>query len=120
MNNGFSYKFHLQTAKSLIKDKGLDKFGPVQSFIDSECLRRCEPFTPKDSNDLIKSGTENTKIGSGLLVYNTPYARRWYYRPAHFRGAPKRGNYWFTRMKNNGGAQAIARGAQEVLNRGGK
>lgn len=80
-------------------DELSSRFNKAQQFIDSECLRHCEKFTPKDTGILIQSGIMNTTIGSGELVYRTPYARRWYYRPAAFQGAPLRGNMWFERMK---------------------
>lgn len=82
----------------------------AQKFVDSEVLRRCDPFVPKDTGELIRSGIRETRLGSGRVVYRTPYARKWYYKPANFQGAPKRGNYWFERMKNSGGKEAILRG----------
>lgn len=87
----------------------------AQEFVDSEVLRRCVPYVPKDTGELIRSGTRETKLGSGRVVYRTPYARRWYYHPANFQGAPKRGNYWFEKMKKNGGATAILRGAAKIV-----
>ena len=52
-------------------------------------------------------------MGSGEIVYNTPYARRWYYMPADFQEAPERGNYWFDRMKQQY-AQKILAGAARI------
>lgn len=92
------------------------KLQQAQNFIDTECLRLCEPFVPKDTGTLIQSGTINTQIGSGKVIYLTPYARRWYYRSASFQEAPMRGNYWFERMKQQykeqilTGAKRITRG----------
>ena len=83
----------------VISSRGLDTGGKVQQYIDSEVLRLNEPFVPKDTGELIQSGIKNTEIGSGEVKYNTPYARRWYYMPAHFQEAPQRGNYWFERFK---------------------
>lgn len=90
---------------------------PAQKFVDSEVLRRCAPYVPLDSAELNRSGTRSTKIGTGTVSYNTPYARRWYYRPAKFQGAPKRGNYWFERMKKEGGAQGILKGVKALLSK---
>lgn len=89
----------------------------AQKYIDSEVLRRCDPKAPKDEGHLIDSGIAATKIGSGQVRYNAVYARRWYYRSAKFRGAPTRGNYWFERMKKEGGAKAILQGVRAFLNR---
>ena len=90
-------------------------FNDAQDFIDSEVIRRMDPYTPMDSGFLKKSPLLLTVIGSGNIVQNTPYARRWYYTPAKFSGAPKRGNYWFERMKNEGGKEAILRGAKLIV-----
>lgn len=104
--------------KRVLKKLGLDEGGRVQRYIDSECLRLCDPKVPKDHGDLIKSGEINTKIGSGEVIYNTPYARRWYYMPADFRDAPERGNFWFERMKQEH-RKEILEGAQRRANEGG-
>lgn len=81
-------------------------FNTVQGFVDSECLRLCDQFVPKDTGMLKQSGIMHTQIGAGELKYRTPYARRWYYMPANFQqgsgsgvNAVGRGNYWFYRMK---------------------
>lgn len=100
--------------QKIIDSHGLGKGGEIQRYIDSEVLRRCEPYVPRDTGGLIRSGVRNTEIGSGQVVYNTPYARRWYYEPAKFQGAPKRGNYWFDRMCNEGGREAILRGCVAI------
>ena len=96
-----------------MKKRGLEDGGKVQQYIDSECLRRCDPKVPKRDNILIQSGHTETVIGSGELRYRTPYARRWYYMPANFHQAPERGNKWFERMKNQYKKQILA-GAKKV------
>ena len=108
--------FDCDTAK-IIKTRGMEDGGRVQQFIDSECLKLCEPFVPKDAGNLIESGIIHTKIGSGEVRYSTPYARRWYYMPAAFQEAPERGNYWFDRMKAQYRDQ-ILKGAQKVAGNG--
>ena len=75
------------------------RINSAQVFIDTECLKLCDPLVPKDTGILKQSGIMHTSIGSGKLKYRTPYARRWYYIPAKFSEAPERGNYWFERMK---------------------
>lgn len=100
-------------AARFIKERGLEKHGEVQVYIDSKCLEYCEPKVPKDENALIESGIINTDIGSGEVVYMTPYARRWYYMPANFQEAPERGNYWFQRMKQEH-QRSILEGAARI------
>ena len=70
-----------------------------------EAKKRMESYVPMDTGALAKSATVN----GNQITYSTPYARRWYYQPAHFKGAPRRGNQWFERMKNEGGAMAISK-----------
>ena len=106
--------FEMKSIEEILLERGLNEGGPVQQYIDSEVLRLCDPYVPRDTGALIKSGIMNTSIGSGEVVWSTPYARRWYYTPANFQGAPKRGNYWFERMKNEGGRLAILRGAAAI------
>lgn len=101
-------------SQRVIAAHGLGKGGEIQQFVDSEVLRRCEPYVPRDTGQLIQSGVRNTVVGSGQVVYNTPYARRWYYEAARFQGAPKRGNYWFDRMIDEGGGEAILRGCAAI------
>lgn len=93
---------------------GLEQNGEVQRFIDSEVLRLCEPMVPFDQGILIESGIINTVVGSGQVKYRTPYARRWYFMPANFQESPRRGNYWFERMKNEGGKDQILAGARKL------
>ena len=56
-----------------------EKLSKTQAFIDSECIRKMSPYTPFRSGILEKSATLGTKIGSGHIVYNSPYARYQYY-----------------------------------------
>ena len=105
-------------AAKVAQQRGLGIGGRAQQFIDSEVLRLCEPYVPRRNSDLIKSGIHSTVIGRGQIIYDTPYARRWYYEPAEFSEAPKRGNYWFDRMMNEGGKEAILTGAAKIC--GGK
>ncbi len=102
----------------------MDAEGEVQRYIDSECLRLCDPLVPKDTGALIASGISNTQIGSGELKYSTPYARRWYYMPANFQegsgsgmGTVGRGNYWFERMKQQH-KENIRAGIKRIVNGG--
>lgn len=99
----------------VVLNHGLAKNGSVQQYVDSEVLRLCDPLVPFDQGTLVRSGQINTVIGSGEVKYRTPYARRWYYRNANFQEAPRRGNYWFERMKEQGGKDQILNGAKKLL-----
>ena len=113
MANFFIFRTAEYDLQKILRRRGLDEQGEVQKYIDSKVLEYCEPLVPKDQNELIESGKNETTIGSGQVRYRTLYARRWYYRPAEFQGAPQRGNYWFERMKQQR-KQQILEGAMKI------
>lgn len=92
------------TLSTVLKNHGLNEGGKVQKTVDSEVLRRSDPYVPMDTGFLKKSGILGTKIGSGEVVYNAVYADKNYY---HNAGKGKqgtargdlRGRFWFERMK---------------------
>lgn len=110
----------IQTGNSKARLEWNEGFGPqkskafenAQEFVDSECLRRCNPFTPRRTGMLIKSGTLGTVIGSGELTYLAPYARRQYYE--HKGGKGQRGSKWFERMKA-AHKDSILKGAAKII-----
>lgn len=56
-----------------------ERLEKAQKFIDSECLRQMKPYTPFRTGVLEHSATLGTVIGSGEIMYNSPYARYQYY-----------------------------------------
>ena len=82
-------------------------FANAQAFVDSECIRRMNPETPRRTGALIKSATLGTVIGSGEIDQIAPYARRQYYEH-------KEKSYWFERMKNRH-KDSILRGAAQYV-----
>ena len=89
-------KVHLDWEQGFGSRKSQD-FSKAQEFVDSECLRYCDPLIPRRTGYLIKSGQLGTVIGSGELNYLAPYARRQYYENSSNQGG--RGKLWFERMK---------------------
>ncbi|MBR0483941.1 MAG: capsid protein [Oscillospiraceae bacterium] len=99
--------------QGLILNTGLQlevglRFSLAQKIVDSEVLRRSDPYVPFLSGKLKESGTLGTVIGSGEVKYTAVYARRQYYENKgrgteglHASGGTsgKRGAYWFERMK---------------------
>lgn len=89
------------------------RYNAAQMYVDSEVLRLSDSYVPFQSGMLKLSGQLGTVIGSGLVVYNAPYAKYQYYGyvmagrapkqltdiPITYNGAPKRGKLWFERMK---------------------
>ena len=113
--------FRTKAVRELIRSHGLDEGGAVQCYIDSSVLRYCDPYVPKDTGMLIRSGTIHTVIGSGCVKYKTPYARQNYYCNAGrgrngLQHGGLRGRLWFERMKADHTADivkeatAVARG----------
>ena len=96
--------FTIKSTEQLLRERGIEKGGKVQKFIDSEVIRCMDPFTPFRNGYLKKSATLGTVIGSGLIKYVAPYARSNYYENAG-RGTEgtqrggRRGRKWFERMK---------------------
>lgn len=85
------------------------QFQKAQKYVDSEVLRRAEPYVPKDTGRLRRSGYEGTKIGSGTVQYTAPYARIRYFKG---RGHGLQGKFWFSRMKSDN-KKKILDGAKE-------
>lgn len=73
-DGGFSFLWNPNFAKATNED-----FHRAQRFVDSECIRYMDKYTPMRTGAMIKSVTLGTKIGSGHIVYNSPYARYQYY-----------------------------------------
>lgn len=118
-----SYEVHMESTNRIAQRRGLGQGGVIQKYIDSEVIRFCAPYAPRETGQMQKSATLGTVIGSGEVVYNAPYAKYLYYgkvmvspttgspwarrgerkvktvRSITYNGAPKRGSYWFERMK---------------------
>lgn len=64
----------------LLAAYGLEKGGRVQRFIDQKVIDSCTPYVPASPDRTLEfSAQVSTEIGSGLVVWNTPYARYQYY-----------------------------------------
>ncbi|MCR5109821.1 MAG: minor capsid protein [Ruminococcus sp.] len=55
------------------------QFTMAQKCIDSEALRRSDPYVPFRTGMMKKSGISGTVIGSGVIEYTAPYAKPQYY-----------------------------------------
>lgn len=134
-------KFFTEPVDAILQKRGLEKGGEVQKYIDNEVLRLSTPYVPFQTGNLANSGIRGTNIGSGLVVYDAPYARFQYYgvvmvgetsgsawanknerkvttdKPLTYHGGGKRGKMWFERMKADH-KQDILRNAAKIA--GGK
>ena len=119
----FNVKLEMDSLNEMLKKRGLEERGKVQKFIDREVIRLCGPYTPRCTEMLINDPLHSSDIGSGLIKYNSNYSHYLYYGKLYvspttgsswakqgerkvltgtdlkYDGAPKRGSYWFERMK---------------------
>lgn len=87
--------------KQLLDKFGLDN-GRTQKNIDSTFMGYMEPYMPKDGSQMITNMYSSTKVGSGEININTPYAHYQhegvkYVDPKYKIGAfhdPISGRYW--------------------------
>ena len=80
-------------------NEGLNK---AQAALDSAVLSDSNYFVPLKTGTLQKSAIINTRIGSGEVTWQTPYARRLYYeyeKPAH-QANPNACAKWFEAAKS--------------------
>lgn len=116
-------RIELDNINRILARRGLEARGQAQRYVDNEVLRQSAPYMPHQSGMLRDSGIHGTDIGSGKVVWNSPYAKFLYYgkvmigieshspwaksgerkvttgRNLTYHGAPKRGAFWFERMK---------------------
>lgn len=134
---------YLPSIEQMIKDCGLDEGGEVQKTIDQFVLERSEPYIPMDdARQLILSGSRATKIGSGEVIWDTPYAHYQYegllmvspstgsawakygeqkeyatpLKTLNYHGGDNRKDHWFDRMMIDKKEELIEE-CQKVINR---
>jgi len=76
--------------------------GYAQRVLDNEVLKDCAEYVPMRNGNLMLSGKRGTNVGSGVICYNTPYARRVYYLPENAVQKvvhPKATPQWFEKAK---------------------
>lgn len=97
----FEFTMHadvnINSRGEILKRRGLEKNGMAQQVLDNLVLQTCDPYVPFDTGMLRDSGTIHTVIGSGVVQYKTPYARKQYYENKGGEGL--RGKMWLERAK---------------------
>ncbi|WP_303820963.1 minor capsid protein [Ruminococcus flavefaciens] len=117
-NNHIKVNLHVAPENVLLAKRKLGKGGAAQKFVDSEVLRCSDKYVPMDTSMLKKSGTTSTVVGSGMVHWDTPYAKPNYYknRGRGKQGTAKgglRGKLWFERMKQDH-LPGILRGVKRI------
>ena len=107
-------RLQIYSIQQSLASRGLEAQGKAQQFLDNEVIRTTDAYVPLDSGKLKQSAISGTKVGSGKIVYNTPYSRYQYYQKLMVGRAPKtltnkdlqyhsgdskRGGFWFLRSK---------------------
>lgn len=92
--------------KTVLNDAGIKanieaKARQVQAPLDSLILQDSNYFCPIKTGTLQKSAIINSRIGSGELVWRTPYARRQYYEYSKppYQPNPNACGKWFEAAK---------------------
>lgn len=140
----FDGKLDIKATDLILKDRGLQKVGPVQQTIDTEVMRYMSPYMPRrQAGELEHIMVMATVIGSGQIDIPGPYAHylhegilyvspttgsAWAKRneikvPINkeltYAGAPMRGKKFFDRMKADH-KDDILRSAQAMADKGGR
>lgn len=92
------------TPEELKEKLGINPGGHVQKVIDAAVIRECFQYVPFDEGVLAGSANTATEIGSGEVVYDTPYARYLYYGEVYGPNIPITENgiitgYWSPKEK---------------------
>jgi hypothetical protein len=88
--------FYNKVKKKLEQNKGM-----AQRALDMAVIKDSARFVPFDVGTLEGSALRGTNVGSGLVVYNAPYARAQYYgKFDHSRNKhPQATRLWFEAAK---------------------
>ena len=65
--------------QKLVEDLGLSKMGRVQKVIDQSVIDFCQPYVPASPDRTLEfSAQMATQVGSGQVIWDTPYAHYQY------------------------------------------
>ncbi|HWI50264.1 MAG TPA: minor capsid protein [Rummeliibacillus sp.] len=106
-------RFSIKVDVSKLQDKVDQAIKKAQFALDEQIIKDSNFYAPEDIGTLIGSAQRGSKIGEGLIVWDTPYARRLYYNPQYNFSKdknPNAGGLWFERAKaaHRSSWQAIA------------
>lgn len=96
----------------MLKKRHLGIDSESQKYVDSEVLRLSNIYTPRRDGILINSSILNTRIGSGEVVWKTPYARNQYY--GDFKHTEGRQRKWVEYAMSSGGYNSIHEGILRI------
>ena len=72
-------EFEMKSTEALLRARGLQKNGPVQKLVDSECMRYMSSYMPRrQAGELEHMMAMATVVGSGQIDIPGPYAHYLY------------------------------------------
>ena len=78
-------RFDLNEIRVAAKLSGMTE--RAQYALDSQVLKDTQPYVPRDTGMLMKSGESASELGKGSVKWSTPYAPFQYYRAPRKSGA---------------------------------
>ena len=78
-NGGIKFKATANFNEAKVKARLNKKLKRAQKKLDVQVTNDSNYLVPNKTSTLQKSAIENTVIGSGLVLWHTPYASRQYY-----------------------------------------
>jgi len=66
-----------------VEKKIKEKLERAQAVLDEQVIKDSNYYAPQDESILINSSLTASKIGEGVLIWDTPYARRLYWNPEY-------------------------------------
>ena len=99
--SGLNFDTKISVNENGIKNNIEEQARKTQAGLDSLILSDSNYFCPIKTGKLQQSAIINSRLGSGELVWRTPYARRLYYeyeKPAH-QANPNACAKWFEAAK---------------------
>lgn len=89
-----------------------EKIHRTQLYIDKEIISRSDDYVPMKTCSLKRSGITGTRIGTGIIKYTAPYAKRQYFAG---KASGQRGRKWVKRMWLSQ-RKDIIKNANKILN----
>lgn len=72
-------KIDFKPTRVILRSKGFGINNRLQKYVDVQVARRMEPYVPFYQGAL-RGSVKNSRFGSGVLEYKTPYAKAQFYK----------------------------------------
>ena len=97
----FTFSAHSVVDGQKIKEDISKEVNGAQAGLDALILQDSNFFVPVKTGTLQKSAITNSRLGSGQIEWNTPYARRLYYEytKPEYQANPSACRLWFEAAK---------------------